>query len=142
MISRIAYLRLIAVLLALPSLARADIARFDLSGPRISVRVRRGGRTLPISQVPNLQSGDRLWLHPELPEGQSVHYLMIAAFLRGSTNPPPEHWFTKVETWNRRVREEGVFVTVPKEAQQALVLLAPDTGGGFGTLRSAVRGKP
>ena len=33
------------------------------------------------------------------------------------------------------MREEGVFVTVPEEAQQALLFLAPETGGDFSTLR-------
>ena len=68
----------------------------------------------------NLQAGDRLWLHPEIPASQSVHYLLIAAFVRGSTNPPPEQWFVKAETWNKQVRKEGIVVTVPGEAQQAL----------------------
>ncbi|MGA7565611.1 MAG: hypothetical protein WBW53_06015 [Terriglobales bacterium] len=126
----------------LSTFARADAAAFDLPGPRIEVRVTRAGKTLPISEVPNLQPGDRLWLHPEIPASQSVHYLLISAFLRGSTNPPPEQWFTKAETWNKGVRQEGIVVTVPEEAQQALFFLAPETGGDFGTLRSAVRGKP
>jgi hypothetical protein len=136
------FCRLVLVLLALPGFTRGDTPGFDLSGPRIDVRVTRRGKSLPISQVPNLQPGDRLWLHPEIPQGQSVHYLLIAAFLRGSTNPPPESWFTKVETWSKRTREEGVIVTVPEDAQQALLFYAPETGGGFGTLRSAVRGRP
>jgi hypothetical protein len=135
-------LRLIPGLLLLGSCARADSAGFDLPGPRIEVRVTRDGKTLPISEVPNLQAGDRLWLHPEIPASQSAHYLLIAAFLRGSTNPPPEQWFIKAQTWNRQVREEGIVVTVPEEAQQALLFLAPETGGDFSTLRSAVRGKP
>jgi hypothetical protein len=42
----------------------------------------------------------------------------------------------------RNPREEGVFVTVPEEAQQALIFLAPETSGGFSTLRAAVRGRP
>jgi hypothetical protein len=130
-----------AVLLASVHLGRADNAAFDLSGPRVEVKVSRAGKSLPISQVPNLQPGDRLWVHPLLP-GQSVRYLLIVAFLRGSTNPPPEHWFTKAETWNRHVREEGVLVTIPREAEQALLFLAPETGGDYGSLRSAVRGKP
>ena len=102
----------------------------------------RAGKTLPVSQVPNLQSGDRLWIHPLLPASQSVRYLLVVAFLRGSTNPPPESWFTRTETWSKQVREDGIFVTVPEDAQQALLLLAPQTGGDFGTLRSTVRGKP
>ncbi|HUI41541.1 MAG TPA: hypothetical protein VL523_06200 [Terriglobia bacterium] len=130
------------VLLSLLIPIRSGRAAFDLSGPRIDVKVIRGGKELPISEVPSLLPGDRLWLHPDLPEGQSVHYLLIAAFLRGSTNPPPDGWFTRAETWNKRVQEEGIVVTVPQDAQQALVFLAPATGGDFGTLRNAVQGKP
>ena len=40
------------------------------------------------------------------------------------------------------MREEGIVVTVPMGAQQALIFLAPQTGGDFATLRSAVQGKP
>ena len=122
--------------------AKADTSAFDLPGPRIEMRVTRAGKTLPISEVPNLQAGDRLWIHPEVPASQSVHYLLIATFLRGSTNPPPEQWFFKAETWSQHLRQEGISVTVPKEAQQALLFLAPETGGDFNTLRGAVRGKP
>ena len=106
------------------------------------MKVTRGGKTLPIFEVPELQAGDRLWLHAEVPASQSVHYLLIVAFLRGSTNPPPDQWFVKAETWNKQVRQEGIVVTVPEQAQQALLFLAPETGGDFGTLRSAVRGRP
>ena len=122
-------------------LAHAD-ARFDLVGPRIDVRVTRAGQTLPIAAVPNLLPGDRLWIHPDLPPSQSVNYLLICVFLRGVTNPPPDAWFTRIETWNRKVREEGAFITVPADAQQALLFLAPETGGDFTTLRSAVQGRP
>jgi hypothetical protein len=128
--------------LAFASAARAENAAFDLIGPKVEVRVQRAGTTLPIAEVPNLQAGDRLWLHPDLPDSQSVRYLMIIAFLRGATNPPPDSWFTRVETWTRAVHEEGVFVTVPEEAEEALIFLAPETGGAFSTLRTAVRGKP
>jgi hypothetical protein len=120
----------------------ADAPAFDLAGPKVDVHVKRGEVTLPISQVPNLLPGDRLWVHPDLPESQSAHYVLIIAFLRGATNPPPPEWFTRVETWNRQVRDEGVFITVPTEAQQALLFLAPETGGDFSTLRKAVRGRP
>lgn len=133
---------LAVLLLASVSLAYADAAAFDLAGPKIEVRVQRDGKELPIGQVPNLQPGDRLWIHPDLPESQSAHYLMVIAFLRGATNPPPENFFTKFETWSKPVRQEGVMVKVPHDAQQALIFLAPETGGDFGTLRSAVRGKP
>jgi hypothetical protein len=86
--------------------------------------------------------GDRLWVHPDLPESQSARYILIVSFLRGATNPPPADWFTKVETWSKQVRDEGVFVTVPDEAQQAVIFLAPETGGDFSTLRNTVRGRP
>ena len=123
-------------------IASADTAAFDLAGPPVEVKVTRNGKSLPIAEVPNLQPGDRLWIHPDLPDSQSVHYLMIVAFLRGPTNPPPDNWFFKGETWKKPVREEGMVVTVPLDAQQALLFLAPETGGDFGTLRSAVQGKP
>jgi hypothetical protein len=121
---------------------RADPARFDLAGPKIEVRVTRDGVTLPIAQVPNLKAGDKLWLHPDFPPTQSVKYLLVAAFLRGTTNPPPDNWFTRIETWNKGVQNEGVFITVPEEAQQVILFLAPETGGDFSTLRSAVKGRP
>ena len=117
-------------------------ARFDLTGPSIDVRVTRNGVTLPIASVPNLQAGDRIWLHTDLPASQSVHYLLICAFLRGTTNPPPDSWFIRIETWDKKVREEGTFVTVPDEAQQVVLFMAPETGGDFSTLRSAVQGRP
>jgi hypothetical protein len=122
-------------------LQAADPA-FDLSGPKVDVHVKRGEVTLPIGETANLMPGDRLWIHPDLPESQSAHYVLVIAFLRGATNPPPAEWFTRVETWNRQVRAEGVFVTVPSEAQQAILFLAPETGGDFSTLRAAVRGRP
>jgi hypothetical protein len=115
---------------------------FDLSGPKVDVRVKRGDVTLPIGETPNLLPGDRLWIHPDLPESQSARYVLVVAFLRGATNPPPPEWFTRVETWLRDARDEGVFVTVPEEAQQALIFLAPETSGGYSTLRAAVRGRP
>jgi hypothetical protein len=122
--------------------ARADNAAFDLAGPRVEMKVTRGGKPLPISEVPNLQPGDRLWIHPDFPQDQSARYLLVVAFLRGSTNPPPESWFTRAETWKKQVREEGIVITVPQDAQQALLFLAPETGGDFSTLRSVVRDKP
>ncbi|MGH9685640.1 MAG: hypothetical protein ACRD5K_00925 [Candidatus Acidiferrales bacterium] len=131
-----------ALLLAASSAATADTAAFDLIGPRIEVRVTRAGVTLPISEVPNLQSGDRIWMQTDLPADESVRYLLIVGFLQGPTNPPPEKWFTDAETWDKHFRQEGIVITVPHGAQQALVLLAPETGGGFAAVRSAVRSKP
>ena len=119
----------------------ADNARFDLVGPKIDVRVTRGSSTLPIAEVPNLQSGDKIWVKADLPASQSNHLLLIVAFLRGTTNEPPDNWFTKIETWDKK-RVEGTTITVPAEAEQAILFVAPETGGDFNTLRSAVKGKP
>ena len=120
---------------------RADNARFDLDGPKIDIRVTRGGATLPIAQVPNLQPGDRLWVKADLPASQSNHLLLIVAFLRGTTNEPPDSWFTKIETWDKRT-VEGTNIIVPAEAEEAILFVAPETGGDFNTLRSAVKGRP
>jgi hypothetical protein len=134
-------LAVVVCLLAVTS-AWADPAPFDLAGPKLEVRVTRAGKTLPIAEVPNLVAGDRVWIKADLPAGQSAHYLMVAAFLRGSTNPPPESWFFKQETWDKKTGSEGLTVTVPEGAQQVLIFLAPETGGDFHTLVGAVRGKP
>src|SRR3954449_11245878 len=134
-------LPLFCFLLLAVSAIWAESPAFDLTGPKVDVHVKRGDLTLPISQVVNLLPGDRLWVHPDLPESQSTHFVLVVAFLRGATNPPPNDWFTRVETWTKAARE-GVFVTVPKEAQQALVFLAPETGGDFSTLRKAVHDRP
>lgn len=128
--------------LCVSPILRADGPAFDLAGPKVDVHVKRGEVTLPVSQVANLLPGDRIWVHPDLPESQSTHFVLVVAFLRGATNPPPLGWFTRVETWTREAREEGVFVTVPQEAQQALIFLAPETGGDFSTLRKAVHDRP
>ena len=124
-----------------PGLALADAAPFDLAGPNLQVKVTHGAVTLPISEVPNLSVGDQLSIRADLPEGQSAHYLLVAAFLRGATNPPPKSWFYKAETWGKKGRD-GLKLTVPEGAQQILVFLAPQTGGDFDTLVDAVRGRP
>ena len=94
----------------------ADAPPFDLKGPDVEVLVTRAGKTLPIAQVPTLQAGDRLRIHPDLPDTQSVHYLLVIAFMRGVTNPPPPTWFFKAETWKPPFHDEGIEVTVPAEA--------------------------
>ncbi len=122
--------------------AHADPAPFDLAGPNLEVKVSRGEQTLPIAEVPNLAAGDRLWVHADLPTTQSAHYLLIAAFLRGATNPPPKSWFYQCETWSRPCAQDGLSLVVPAEAQQVLLFLAPETGGDFKTVMNAVRGRP
>jgi hypothetical protein len=137
-------LKVAACLLAMSFVAalRADDkARFDLAGPTIDIRVTRGNSTLPIAQVPNLQPGDRIWIKADLPPSQSNHLILIVAFLRGTTNEPPDNWFTEIDTWEKKTAE-GTTVTVPNGAEEALLFIAPETGGDFKTLRSAVKGKP
>jgi hypothetical protein len=124
------------------AVARADPAPFDLAGPTLEFKVTRGAKTLPAAQVPNLNVGDRVWIKADLPSTQSAHYLMVAAFLSGSTNPPPESWFFPCKTWTGKCGHDGLTVTIPEGAQQVLVFLAPETGGDYKTLVSAVRGRP
>ena len=138
---RAAYPSLLFILLSLWC-SSARPAPFDLAGPTLEVEVTRGTRTLPAAEVPNLAPGDRVSLKADLPPGGAAHYLMVAAFLRGATNPPPAEWFSACETWTRHCAREGLTLTVPKEAEQLLVFLAPQTGGDFKTLVDAVRGRP
>jgi hypothetical protein len=133
-------LALLAVLIA--SVVSAAPAPFDLAGPTLQVKVTRGSNTLPASEVPNLAPGDRVWIKADLPETQSVQYLMVAAFLSGSTNPPPEKWFFACKLWSDKCGKEGLSVTVPQGAQQVLLFMAPHTGGDLRTVIGAVRGRP
>jgi len=119
----------------------ADPAPFDLVGPKLQITVTHAGQTLPISQTPNLAPGDQVWIKLDLPPGEAVHYLLVAAILRGATNPPPPDWFYRDETWRHKGRD-GLKITVPPDAQQMLVFLAPETGGDFKTLVGAVSGRP
>jgi hypothetical protein len=120
----------------------AGPAPFDLSGPTMEVTVTRAGTTLPIAQTPHLAQGDKLWIKADFPETQSERYLMIVGFLRGATNPPPKEWFFSCPVRKKDCTEKGLSVTVPEGAQQALIFLAPETGGDFKTLTNAVRGRP
>jgi hypothetical protein len=141
--SRLFPVSLVALLVcACVPAAFGDSSTFDLDGPRIEVTVTRAGKTLPITEVPNLVTGDKLWIHPDFPEAQAAHYLLVTAFLRGATNPPPKSWFHQAETWDKKFIEKGMTVTVPDGAQQVLLFLAPETGGDFKTLRNSVRGQP
>lgn len=122
--------------------AHAAPAPFDLAGPVLDIKVTRGTSTLPVSEIPNLAEGDLLWIKAKLPPTQSAQYLMVLAFLSGSTNPPPDSWFFACKTWTGKCAHDGMTVTVPPGAEQVLVFLAPHTGGDFRTLVSAVRGRP
>ncbi len=121
--------------------ALAEPAPFDLVGPNLLVTVTHQGATLPIAAVPNLATGDNIWIKAALPGTQSARYLLVTAFLRGSTNPPPPNWFFACDTWKASCKD-GMRVTVPAGAQQVLVFLAPKASGDFKTLIGAVRGRP
>lgn len=134
-------LLLLAALSALfANVAQAQQNGFDLAGPDVSVMVRRGDVELPVAAVPALRGGDTLTAKALLPDDQAARYLLVVAFLRGATNPPPKDWFFSVETWNRK--KNVLTVTVPEGAEQVLLFLAPEAGGGFSAVRGAVRGRP
>lgn len=136
--------RVLLLLAALSALfanaAHAQQNGFDLAGPNVSVMVRRGEVELPIAAVPALRGGDTLTAKALLPDDQAARYLLVVAFLRGATNPPRKDWFFSVETWSRK--KSVLTVTVPKGAEQVLLFLAPEAGGGFAAVRGAVRGRP
>ncbi|HZT04935.1 MAG TPA: hypothetical protein VFA39_21980 [Steroidobacteraceae bacterium] len=134
---------LAALLCPLAALAAAaGVAPFDLIGPDLQVTESRGQETLPVAEVPNLASGDRLWIRADLPATQSQHYLLVIGFLRGATNPPPRDWFHACETWKRSCAQNGMKLTVPEGAEQVLIFLAPQAGGDLKTLINAVQGRP
>lgn len=132
---------LIAALLV-PMTAQADPAPFDLTGPTLRVGVTHGTTTLPIAQVPKLATGDRVSVAADLPTGKKddgTRYLLVAAFLRGATEPPPKSWFFKAETW--KAKKNALALTVPEGARQLVVFLVPESGG-FDAVISAVRKQP
>ena len=132
----------IALITALATAAHAGPAPFDLAGPVLEVKITRAAQTLPVFEVPNLSVGDQIWIRADLPSTQSEHFLLVIAFLSGSTNPPPKNWFYPCKTWTKECARDGLTVTVPPGAQQVLLFLAPETGGDFKTLLGAVRGRP
>jgi hypothetical protein len=132
---------LLAAALA-PVAAQADPAPFDLTGPSLRVGVTHGTTTLPIAQVPKLATGDRVSIAADLAVGKKddgTRYLLVAAFLRGATEPPPESWFFKAETW--KAKKNALALTVPEGARQLVVFLVPESGG-FDAVVSAVRKQP
>jgi hypothetical protein len=134
--------RALALIAFLAAVAHAGPAPFDLAGPVFEVKITRGPETLPVFEVPNLSVGDQICIKADLPATQSEHYLLVIAFLSGSTNPPPKNWFFPCKTWTKECARDGLRVTVPAGAQQVLLFLAPETGGDLKTLVGAVRGRP
>lgn len=126
------------LLSGLPALAAPS--SFDLVGPRLDVAITRGGVTLPLEWVPNLAEGDRVSIRLDLPPGQSERYLMVAAFLRGATDRPPDDWFHEARSW--KAKGGGLSLVVPKGAQQLALLLVPESGGDGDAVVGAVRKQP
>jgi len=120
----------------------ADPAPFDLPGPGLRMTVQRDGTSLPIGAVPTLSVGDTLTIRADLPEDQSERFLLISAFLRGATNPPPKEWIETAETWKRKDKDKILSLKVPKGAKQLVLFLVPDTGGASDAISNTVRARP
>ncbi len=133
---------LMLAMLAPGPLGAAEPAPFELPGPALDILVMRGDQSLPIAQVPSLSEGDRLSIEADLPADQGARFILVSAFLRGATNPPPKDWVQFAETWKKKDKDKALVLTVPKGARQMVLFLVPDTGGAEGVLSDAVRGKP
>nr|WP_244884576.1 hypothetical protein [Sphingobium cupriresistens] len=129
-------------MLAPAAVGAAEPAPFELPGPALDILVMRGDQSLPIAQVPSLSEGDRLSIEADLPADQGARFILVSAFLRGATNPPPKDWVRFAETWKKKDKDKALVLTVPKGARQMVLFLVPDTGGAEGVLSDAVRGKP
>lgn len=129
-----------AVLLS--SAGMAEPAPFDLPGPGLHVTVRREGVTLPISAVPALAPGDLLSIRADLPEDQGANFLLLSAFLRGATNPPPKDWIRTAATWKRKEKDNALSLKVPEGAKQLVIFFVPETGGATDAISDSVRGRP
>ena len=119
--------------------ATADQARFDLLGPTFQIDISRNDATLPLRQVPYLKPGDQISVRAmsrDLP-----HAIIVLAFLRGASSPPPRSWFVARQTWGKK-SAWPLRATVPQGAEQAVLFVAPATGGDFDTLVNAVTGRP
>lgn len=126
----------------LPGAATADPAPFELTGPDLRIDITRGDQTLPIAKVPSLAAGDKVIVHGDFSDDQGANFILVSAFLRGATNPPPKDWLDTAKTWKSKEKDKALTLTVPKGARQMVLLLVPETGGAEGVLVDAVRGKP
>lgn len=133
------HLSLLALLLTGFSVQAAP-SSFDLVGPRLDVAVTRGGSTLPLEWVPNLAEGDRISIKLDLPAGQNDRFRLVAAFLRGAIDRPPDAWFH--DTVSGRTKGGDLSLVVPKGAQQLALFVLPEHGAGRNAIVSAVRKQP
>lgn len=136
---RLKFLAPLALLtVAIP--ARPASSSFDLIGPRLAVTVTHDGVTLPLQQVPNLSEGDRISVKFDRPPGNGERYRIVAAFLRGAVVRPGKDWFAEAESWKPRSAE--LSLTVPKDAQQLALLIAPEQGGSASAIIDTIRKQP
>jgi len=135
---------ILALMSALPflQLQAAEPAPFDLPGPGLHVTVQRDGITLPIGAVPTLSAGDMVSIRADLPKDQGAKFLLLSAFLRGATNPPPKDWIRTAETWKRKDKDKTLSLKVPEGAKQFALFFVPDTGGATDAIADTVRGRP
>jgi hypothetical protein len=108
----------------------------------LRVSVTRDDKSLTIAQVPSLTEGDRISINADLPDDQDARFLMLSAFLRGATNPPPKKWIHTVETWKPMAKDSQLSLVIPKGARQLVLFLVPATGGAASAISEAVRNRP
>lgn len=128
--------------LAFSQVQAAESGPFDLPGPGLRVTVERHGITLPIDAVPALAAGDQLSIQADMPKDQGTNFLLLSAFLRGATNPPPRDWIKTAETWKRKDKDKNLSLKVPEGAKQLVLFLVPETGGASDAISDTVRGRP
>src|SRR3546814_402189 len=83
-----------------------------------------------------------LSIQADLPKDQGTKFLLLSAFLRGATNPPPEDWIRTVETWKRKDKDKTLSLQVPEGAKQLVLFFVPETGGASDAISDTVRGRP
>lgn len=140
-LSRLSTIAALAIAPFMPARA-ADPAPFDLPGPGLHVTVERDGTKLPIGAAPALATGDLISIQADLPKDQGAKLLLLSAFLRGATNPPPKDWIRTVETWKRKDKDRTLALKVPEGAKQLVLFFVPETGGASDAISDTVRGRP
>jgi hypothetical protein len=134
------YLRALLLLGLMAPPAHAASSSFDLVGPRLVVTVTHDGVSLPLEQVPNLAEGDRIAITLDLLPGSHERYRLVAGFLRGSVDRPPDDWFHEARSW--KPRDATLSLVVPKGAGQLALFIAPESGGSAKAIVGTVRKQP
>ena len=127
-------------LLAPPLPAHAASSSFDLVGPRLVVTVTHDGVALPLERVPNLAEGDRIAITLDLLPGSHERYRLVAGFLRGSVDRPPDDWFHEAQSW--KPKDATLSLVVPKGAAQLALFIAPESAGSAKAITGTIRKQP